>query len=131
MISCAKSDEKNTPGDQENPQMSISAPIEKTVIYKGEEILLTGTFTDDVDLKELVITLISPSTAKSTFGIENPWEPESEIIELSGMKQDINAKVLFDETVPVDCTSGAYIVSILLKDASGKETINNIEIEII
>ena len=123
------SDGPETPEDKEKPQMTISSPANNATITKGDYLKLTGTFTDDVALKELFVS-IAAVTTKSATGIDDPWEPSSQTIAMEGTEMDLVAKKLFDEIIPADCLTGPYNLKLVLRDGVGNETVKEIAITI-
>ena len=128
-INCGD-DEGASPEDLEKPQMEIITPIQNASYSRGDELLLSGVFTDDLALKALEVTLIPPATTKSLKGLDIPWDPGSESISLSGTSQKLNAKLLFNESIPFNSQLGGYVLNFKLIDDDGKQTMNTITIVI-
>ncbi len=130
---CGGSDGGDTlePEDTKNPEMIISKPGEGANVMLGNDLLLSGTFSDDMELESLVVSL-SFNETKAEKGIEDPWEPGNnpEIIVLTGVEDELINHKLFAEKIPIDCKSGIYILTLSLKDKSGKSTSKQINITI-
>lgn len=129
---CGGSDsEEPTPDpvDSKNPEMTISAPAEGATVLRGSDLTLSGTFTDDMELESLTVTL-SFNDTKAFTGIDDPWEPAGspETIVLSGTEDTLTNLSLFGESIAADCKVGSYVLTLDLKDKSGKMTSQTINV---
>lgn len=132
LIACSNSKKEDPqPVDESAPLMNITSPLTGVSMSKGAFLILEGSFEDDMELKELKVSLSPPAEVKAVKGIEDPWTPASEIIPLTGKKQIIEAYKLFDEAVPLDCLSGTYILLLELVDAKDKVTSQTIDIVVL
>ncbi len=119
------------PEDSEDPKISVSKPAEGATVMRGNDLLLTGTFTDDMELKDLTVTLSHTDTKVAT-GIKDPWEPAAnpEVIALTGKDAELINHKLFGEKIPVDCKVGNYRLTLKLTDKAGKSVNKQINIVI-
>ncbi|MBR8536168.1 DUF4625 domain-containing protein [Carboxylicivirga sediminis] len=117
------------PKDVMNPEMTITKPVEGATVIKGNSLDLSGTFTDDIELEGLIITL-SFNQTKSSNGITDPWEPinNPELIALTGKEDEVTNHQLFEEYIPADCKGGQYLLTLELKDKAGKSISKQINI---
>lgn len=129
---CGGSDsETPEPVDSKNPEMVISKPTEGATVMRSHDLQLTGTFTDDMDLESVTVTL-SFNQTKAAAGINDPWEPSGspETIALIGKEDKLTDYNLFGEKIPFDCKVGSYLLKFDLKDKSGKTSSKQINIVI-
>jgi hypothetical protein len=129
---CGKSGgDTPVPQDSESPEMSISKPAEGTTVVRSNDLKLAGTFSDDMELESLTVTIAFNDT-KAYNGINDPWEPSNspETINLSGTNDELVNHTLFGEMIPADCKVGNYVLKLDLKDKSGKTTSKLINIVI-
>ncbi len=115
-------------GDKESPIASIETPTIGQKYYRGEVIYLNALFTDNEGLARCEISMAS---TKSTYGWDDPWMPETDVIQLSGQKQQIEQYLVFNGPIPLDIMSSAYVINIRVFDGAGNMThySRNIEIE--
>lgn len=128
-ISCGGG-ENVKPEDKAAPTMSISSPLENDIVNKTNFLTVSGVLQDDMDLKSLEVSLQAPPSTKGTNGINDPWVPNAQIIQLSGKKVTLDTEQLFGEAIPYDCLSGKYSLNLLLKDSAGKSVTKKIAINI-
>jgi len=131
VFSCSGSsgEEELPQEDVEQPVISITRPLNSAVIVKGSGLILNAELTDNVELKELQISLTMPVT-KSTTGIQEPWQPLPETISLSGKIANVNDYLMFGENIPANCLSGSYILTFLLIDHAGNQVQQIINVDI-
>ncbi|WP_430814940.1 DUF4625 domain-containing protein [Carboxylicivirga sp. RSCT41] len=119
------------PEDTQKPEMTVSIPTEGATVSKGRELQLSGVFTDDMELESLTVA-IRFNQNKAATGIDDPWEPVNspEVITLSGKTDELKEYSLYGEAIPADCKGGSYVLTLDLKDKSGKMTSKQINISI-
>ncbi|MGQ1784831.1 DUF4625 domain-containing protein [Saccharicrinis sp. GN24d3] len=122
------------PTDSANPVITVTTPTATGQTYPlGGTFQFTGTFTDDLDLKEVEFILEDnkpPSAAslKAATGVEDePWEPEAETVALSGKTGEVN-KGLFGGIPASDIWTGSYTLTITCTDAVGKTATKTIDV---
>jgi hypothetical protein len=127
-FSCGGSsdEEEVQPMDTEKPIISIAKPLNNETVVRGLDLILDAQLTDNADLKELEVSISMPVTKVAT-GIEEPWQPLPEKINLSGKVVNVNDHQLFGEVIPADCLIGEYTLTFLLTDKAdnqAKQVIN-------
>lgn len=132
LLSCGSEGDEGdkAPIDTENPTINISKPVNNAMIGRGTELLLSGVFEDDLELKNIEVSL-SFSTIKGTTGIDDPWEPAAETIDLSGKHQELTDVQLFGEMIPSDCKPGGYKLTLVVTDMVDKSTTKEISFTVI
>lgn len=115
-------------GDTESPIATITTPEIGQKYYRGGVIYLNALITDNEGLDRCEVSMAS---TKSTFGWDDPWEPETDVIQLNGSEHQIEEYLLFNGPIPIDVMSAAYVINIRIFDAAGNMThySRNIEIE--
>ncbi len=115
-------------GDVESPIAQIDAPEIGQKYYRGGVIYLNTLITDNEGLDRCEVSMAS---TKSTFGWDDPWEPETDVIMLSGTEHHIEEHLLFNGPIPFEVMSAPYVINIRIYDVNGNMThySRNIEIE--
>ena len=110
LLSCQKE------GDSESPMAEITTPEISQEYFRGTVIYLNGLFTDNEALDRCEVNMAS---AKSTYGWDDPWQPETEVIALEGTAHELNDHLLFNGTIPLDIMSAPYVINIRVFDKAG------------
>lgn len=110
LTSCQKDETEDTTP----PEAIISLPTDNTVYYRGNTLMFTGHFTDDIELKECTFYLAQG--LKATRGWDEPWEPDPQTFPLSGKEDSLVEQHLFQLTIPGDIMAGNYILRVLTVD---------------
>jgi hypothetical protein len=140
LVSCGGDDNGEEPQDTTAPQISLTSPADNDVIVPGTgDLIVEGSLTDDVALSNCKIYLdftdsgssAVPSgddTKKSTTsgdgegtvtGIDDePWEPDTAEISLSGKSYDFEAGYEPFGSVPSAIKFGEYTLTIEVTDES-------------
>ncbi len=128
LSSCGGSGDKDdTPDDSAAPTISTSVPTANQSFSLGGSFQYTGTFTDDVELKNVTFS-IEKIDAPSTLGIDDPsWAPDDVTITLSGTTETVDAAI-FD--IPSGVNDGVYQLTILCSDAVSKTATEEITINL-
>jgi hypothetical protein len=100
--------------DTTPPEAVVSLPTDNTIYIRGNTLMFTGEFTDDVELKECTFYL--SQGLKASRGWDDPWEPSPQTFPLSGKEDTLVEQYLFELAIPADIKSGDYILSILTVD---------------
>ncbi len=118
--SCGEGDKDDeTPEDTEAPTITTTVPTIDQSFSLGGSFHYTGTFTDDIELEDVVFS-VSKSSATVTLGIDDPdWAPDDVTIDLSDAEDAVDDNI-FD--IPSDVNDGVYELTIVCSDTSGKET---------
>jgi len=119
LASCGSDDPE--PSDETKPVINVTAPAANAEFTVGTDIMLSGTFTDDKELKGVTFTLASTETGA--------WTPAAHQVALTGVTETLTDEVLF-VTIPVDAVTGDYTLTVTLTDAAGNTANKNIAIEI-
>jgi len=124
LSSCGGSDKKDeSPEDLTAPTISTEVPTANQAFSLGGSLHYTGTFTDDLELKEVVFS-VKKTTAIVTAGLNDPnWAPSDVTVSLTGKEDAVNDNIL---EIPSGVNDGVYQLTIVCSDASGKETTENI-----
>jgi len=120
--------EKEEVKDLVPPEANVSLPTNNTTYYRGNTLMFTGSFTDDVALKECTFYL-SPGL-KATRGWDDPWQPNAQTFPLSGKSDELIEQHLFELTIPNDIMSGNYVLKVLAVDQALNYSTTEIPIEI-
>lgn len=112
--------------DKTAPTVTIQSPVNSTLFYRGQSLILKGVFADDRELSQVIITV---HTLKATRGIDTPWEA-TETIELKGKEHNIASYELFGAPIPSDIMSGNYYLDVLVVDKALNESKTVIAIKI-
>jgi len=103
-------------GDKESPIAMIETPSIGQEYSRGQVIYLNALFTDNEGLERCEVKI---GSTKSTFGWDDPWEPETEVIALSGRSFQLDKHLLFNGPIPIDIMSSTYVIQIEVFDKSG------------
>lgn len=135
--SCSK--DKNEEGATD-PVLNITYPDNDSKFNMGGDnhINFTGSVSDDIELKKLVITLTWHGETKSSeidgdgavTGINDPWEDQIETITLTGKLQSFTNKDVFSSPIPDNIKPGFYDLSFELTNAAEKSVSAEFVIEI-
>lgn len=99
----------------ENPTTPRDDASNPTVFSLSGPFTYNGKFTDDVELKEVVFSLIS---LKSATGVDDdPWQPAAHKVVLSDKETTVNQEIF--TTIPSNVYTGNYELSIRCTDAAG------------
>ncbi len=104
--------------DKTAPTVTIQSPVNSTLFYRGQSLILNGVFADDRELSHVTVTI---HTLKAARGIDTPWEA-SETIELKGKEHKIASYELFGAPIPSDIMSGNYYLDVLVVDKALNES---------
>lgn len=124
MLACEK--DKNE--DTTPPVADITLPIDNTLYYRGNTLMFTGYFSDDVELKECTFYL--SQGLKATRGWDEPWKPEAQTFPLTGKEDSLVEQHLFELMIPNDIMSGDYVLTILTIDQALNYSTTEIPIQI-
>lgn len=119
---CSDDETKDTTA----PSVTIENPVNSTLFYRGQSLILNGVFADDRELSHVTLTV---HTLKAARGIDTPWEA-TETIELTGKEHNIASYELFGAPIPSDIMSGNYYLDIVVVDKALNESKTVIAIEI-
>nr|WP_321409273.1 DUF4625 domain-containing protein [uncultured Carboxylicivirga sp.] len=111
LTACGKDDEAI---DLTKPTAIITLDRDNNVFYPMSSIVINGIFTDDVELKECQVTIVS---LKSTNGFDLDWDPELYKIPLSGSEMTVKGQQIFTP-IPYDIKYGEYQITFKVLDAS-------------
>lgn len=111
--------------DKTAPSATIENPVNSTLFYRGQSLILNGIFADDRELSHVTVTI---HTLKAARGIDTPWEA-TEIIELKGKEHTIASYELFGAPIPSDIMSGNYYLDIVVVDKALNE--NEIVVDVV
>jgi hypothetical protein len=128
LAGCNKKSAPEEP-DSTKPGFTITEPQSGNVLSKSGEILLSGTFTDNDGLKKCTLSL-SYNGEKGVSIVEPVWEPEDDVIIMSGTEYTLTDKNIFGEAIPSDILTGSYIIDVSVEDISGNTATGMIEITI-
>jgi hypothetical protein len=109
-----------TPGDLENPTITMTSPVEVTVdqaitILSSDSFFVDITFADDKELRDWEITVrFNPELAYLRTSVQ-PWK-ETWFGDLDGTTGAVN----FKEYVSYDPTAGHYEFTVKVTDMEGK-----------
>ena len=112
------------------PEMTVLKPAEGDSYVAGQEFMvLTASCTDNNGLKELVCSVqyldAGKAGLKGATGVNDPWEPMEQTIELSGTSHTFNAETLFGGQIP-ECLAGNYKLTLKLYDVDDNVTATEI-----
>jgi hypothetical protein len=127
MIACSDSDD--SPSDKKDPVIELTKPQANEVYGKLKNIEISGTFSDDRELKDIVFTLTFPEVKSAQVIEPDAWAPKAVTIPLEGKSQTFTDEKIF-EAIPNDIKSGNYNLNIKLSDATGKTSEKTITIKI-
>ncbi len=118
--SCGGSDKKDeTPEDTTPPTISTEVPTTDQTYALGGSFHYIGTFTDDVELEDVVFS-VTKISAPVTMGIDDPeWVPADVTISLTGTEDTVDDDIF---NIPSGVNDGVYRLTILCSDAFGRET---------
>jgi hypothetical protein len=105
--------------DLNGPLGMITKPTMGQTFTRGDLILLSATFSDDLELKECVIE-IAYSGEKSASVVHPEWEPVAVTITFGDKEVSIVDRELFGGEIPAEILAGEYTITLTLKDKSGK-----------
>ena len=120
--SCGGGDKKD------DPPVDTTAPIIQTTVPEtnqsyalGGSFHYSGTFTDDIELKQVTFS-VTKISAPVVAGIDDPvWNPLDVTITLSGTSDSVDEAIY---TIPSGVNDGVYQLTINCSDTS-----NNVETE--
>lgn len=113
--------------DTQRPVIALDAPANGQHYTRGGAIVLMGTASDDVALKDLQITL---SNLKVATGVDDPWTPPTHIVNLQGLKSfDLDNIAAFG-SIPSDIWSGNYTLTFKVSDMKGNSTAASVTVSI-
>ncbi len=111
------------PVDVDKPTVTITKPAEGDALGYGQSLLVSGTFADDMALKEVTFNL--SGTAKDA------WAPADVTIKItSGKTFSLTDKDIFEEVIP-EGKMGDYILTTTVKDASDKVVTSTVNFTIV
>lgn len=129
VFGCSKSKDKEEV-DAADPFMEVTLPAEDHQFISGGNnyIQFSGEVSDDMALKELVVTLVWHGETKSTeidgdgtvTAVLEPWETQTETIALTGKTQTFTQKNLFATPIPDTVQGGFYVLTFVVTDAAEK-----------
>jgi hypothetical protein len=128
------SDEESTK-DTTSPTISTTVPVDDEDFAIGGLFYYEGTFSDDVELKQVVFSLEDQASSgtSSTNGIDDePWEPDNDTIMLSGTEYAVD-QAIFDTDpsgIPSDVYTGVYTLTITCSDAAGNVETETVDVNI-
>jgi len=106
------------------PTINVTEPVNDQSFLFYADFNLKATFTDNKELKECVATLMrtgdllgGKASLKDATGIDDPWDPDPFVINLSGTSDSYNGP-LFGGMVP-ECQIGTYDLTLEVKDTAG------------
>jgi hypothetical protein len=119
--------------DTTKPGFSITKPVNGDVFSRGDEILLSGTLTDDSELKKLTISVayntpVAYNMEKGVSIVEPEWEPANSEITVNGTTKDFIDHSVF--AIPMDILSGSYTITVIVEDVAGNKFTQSIDITI-
>ncbi len=110
MLACEKDENEDTTP----PVADVALPTDNTLYYRGNTLMFTGYFSDDVELKECTFYLAQG--LKAARGWDSPWQPDAQTFQLSGTEDTLVEQYLFELMIPSDIMSGDYVLTILTVD---------------
>jgi len=115
--------------DTTKPELTVTKPQQGAVFSKSSDILLSGSFSDNIELERCTISL-SYSGQKNVSIVETAWEPADDVISLSGPEYALMDRKIFGESIPSDILAGNYAITVTVTDNSGNIAASTIEITI-
>ncbi|TRX71803.1 DUF4625 domain-containing protein [Carboxylicivirga sp. M1479] len=123
-LACQKDEvEDTTP-----PVARVELPTNNTMYYRGNTLMFTGYFTDDVELKECTFYL--SQGLKAARGWDEVWEPDAQTFPLSGLEDELIEQYLFELMIPNEIKSGDYVLKVLTVDKALNYSTTEIPIQI-
>lgn len=129
-VACSSSDDDEVV-DEENPVLNITSPssVETTQFTSPNYVTFSGTVSDDVELKDLVVTLKFKSLPEysqivgdfSTKIAVIKWDDQTQTFNLSDTKSKTYLNEQLFESIPANITTGYYTMTFTLTDAKDKE----------
>ncbi len=103
--------------DRMSPIAEVVTPANGTHYYRGENIFLNAVFSDDNSgLKKCSIDVVG---LKALKGWDDPWTPETEVIDLAGLNKEVKDHIIFNGAIPLDIMSGNYVLNFRVEDQEG------------
>ncbi len=126
--SCGGGDKKEDPPvDTTKPVISTSVPEANQSFSLGGSFYYIGSFSDDVELKEVTFS-VTKISAPVAAGIGDPiWVPEDVTITLSGTSDSVDEAIF---TIPSGVNDGVYQLTINCSDTSNNEVSEQITVNL-
>ncbi len=107
-------DKEESTQDVIPPSSEIIMPQTQTTYYRGNTLMFTANFKDDIALKECTVYL--SEQLKATRGWDDPWNPDPVTFPLAGTDDAISDQFLFETNIPLEMKSGDYLLVVLTVD---------------
>ncbi|MCW3785213.1 DUF4625 domain-containing protein [Plebeiibacterium sediminum] len=127
LSSCGGDKKDDPPVDTTSPTIQTTVPAANQSYSLGGSFHYTGTFTDDIELKQVTFS-VSKISAPAVTGIDDPlWSPEVVTFPLTGTSEQIDEAIY---TIPAGVNDGVYQLTIVCTDASDNSATENITVNL-
>jgi len=123
LASCGSDDDgPSEPEDSKNPTVTITKPSGSAVLEYGQKLLVSGSFADDIALKEVTFSLSSAAT--------DAWAPEDITIAITtGKTFTLTDEDIYGVVIP-DGKMGNYTLKTTVKDGKDKVATSSVDFTI-
>lgn len=122
MMSCGGSSSGGDEVDEENPEITINLPKTGTPETAGEDLIISASLTDNMELKSYVLTIVNTKT-KSLKNVDENWSFDSrttdqDLPSIAGTSASLSITI----AIPDDVQPNNYKLELTVTDGSGNSS---------